>query len=59
MLELQTERALFEYLSRTFKKLVSVLATSSSMTETSKKDDVALQKVPYVYYLIWFKKKEV
>ena len=29
------------------------------MTETSKEDDVALQRVPCVYYLIWFKKKEV
>ena len=29
------------------------------MTETSKKDDVALQRVPCVYYPIWFKKKEV
>ena len=29
------------------------------MTETSKEDDVALQRVPYVHYPIWFKKKEV
>ena len=29
------------------------------MTETSKIDDVALQRVPYVHYLIRFKKKEV
>ena len=29
------------------------------MTGTSKKDDVTLQRVPCVYYLIWFKKKEV
>ena len=29
------------------------------MTETSKEDDVALQRVPCIYYLIQFKKKEV
>ena len=29
------------------------------MTETRKKDDVALQRVPCVHYLIRFKKKEV
>ena len=29
------------------------------MIKTSKKDDVSLQKVPCVYYLIQFKKKEV
>ena len=29
------------------------------MTETSKKDDVAFQRVPCVHYLIWSKKKEV
>ena len=40
-------------------KLVSVSATSLSVIETSKEDDVALHKVPYVHYPIWFKKKEV
>ena len=59
MLELQPERVLFECLPRTFKKLVSVLATSSSVTETNKEDDVALQRVLYIHYPIWFKKKEV
>ena len=29
------------------------------MTETSKKDDMALQRVSCIHYLIWFKKKEV
>ena len=29
------------------------------MTETSKKDNLALKRVPYIYYLIWFKKNEV
>ena len=43
----------------TSQKLVSVLATSLSVTETSKEDDMPLQKVLCVYYLIWFKKKEV
>ena len=29
------------------------------MTKTSKKDDVPLQRVLYIHYPIWFKKKEV
>lgn len=29
------------------------------MTETSKENNVALRRVLYIYYLIWFKKKEV
>ena len=41
------------------KKLVSVLATFLSVIETNKEDDVALQRVSYVYYPIWFKKKEI
>ena len=59
VLELQPERGLFEYLLETFKKLVSVLATSLSLTETGKEDDVALQRISCVHYLIRFKKKEV
>ena len=50
--ELQPEKALFECLLGTFKKLVSVLATFLSVIETSKEDDVALQRVLFVYYLI-------
>ena len=41
------------------KKLVLISVTSLSVTETSKEDDVPLQKVPCVHYLIRFKKKEV
>ena len=41
------------------KKLVSVWATSSSETETSKEDDVPLQRVLYIYYPIRFKMKKV
>ena len=41
------------------KKLVSVSATFSSVTETSKGDDVPLQRVLCVHYPIRFKKKEV
>ena len=59
MLELQPEKALFKCLPGTFKKLVSVSATSSSVIKTSKEDDVALQRIPCVYCLTRFKKKEV
>ena len=36
-----------------------VLATSLSITKTSKKDNLVLEKVLYVHYLIWFKKKKI
>ena len=29
------------------------------MTETSKEEDVPLQRIPYIHYPIWFKKKKV
>ena len=35
------------------------MTTSLLVIKTSKEDDVALQRVSYVYYLIRFKKKEV
>ena len=38
------------------KKQVFVSATSSSVTETSKKDDVVLECVFYIHYLVQFKK---
>ena len=41
------------------KKLVLVLTTSILVTKTSKKNNMALQKVPCGHYLILFKKKEV
>ena len=56
MLELQPKRALFECLLGTFKKLVLVLATSLSVTETSKENDVTLERVPCVHYQLRFSK---
>ena len=38
------------------KKLVSVSANFLSVTETSKKDDMVLKCVFYIYYLVQFKK---
>ena len=40
-------------------KLVLVLANSSSMIKTIKKDDVALKGILCIYYPIKFKKNEV
>ena len=54
MLELQPERALFECLPGTFKKQVSVSATSSSVTETNK--EVTLERVLGVHYPLRFQK---
>ena len=56
VLEPQPERALFKCMPETFRKLVSVLATSLSVTETSKEDDVTLERVPYVHYPLRFRK---
>ena len=58
MLQLSENEPLCNHLSKT-KKLVLVLATFLSVTETSKEDNIALQKVLCVYYPIRFKKKEV
>ena len=41
------------------KKLVLVLTTFLLVIKTSKEDDLALQRVLYVHYPIWFKKKDV
>lgn len=38
-------------------KLVLVLAISTPMTDTSKK--MILERVPYIYYLVWFRKNKV
>lgn len=49
---------LFKHLLETFRKLVSVLVISLLVTETSK-NDIILEKVPCIYYLVWFTKNEV
>ena len=47
-------------MSRTAKKLVSVLATSLSTTRASMEDtSLLLERVPCIYYLVQFKKNEV
>ena len=58
MLQLSENEPLCNHLSGA-KKLVLVLATSSLVTETNKKDHKALQRLPCIYYLIWFKIKKV
>ena len=55
MLQLSENGPLCNHLSRA-KKLVSVLATSSSVTETSKEDDVVLERVPCIHYPLRFRK---
>ena len=58
MLQLQQKEPLCKQLHRAFKKLVSVSATSVSVTEASKEDFV-LDRVACICYPIWFKKSEV
>lgn len=41
------------------KKLVLVLPTSAPLTEASKKDDVVLDQILCIHYLIQFKKNEI
>ena len=54
MLELQSEKAFFECLPRTFKKLVTVSATSPSVIKASKEQHMSLKRVPYIHYLLCF-----
>lgn len=56
MLELKPEGLLFKRLPKTFKKLVSVSATSAPITGASKEDEVVLEGVPCVYYPLRFRK---
>ena len=51
MLHLQTKRSLCEKMSRQVKKLVAVLATSTSVTEKKEK----LEWVSYIWYPVTFK----
>lgn len=46
-------------LPKIFKKLVSIFATSTFMTKTSKKDKVVLKRVLYIYYLLYFQKNTI
>ena len=56
MLQLSENGPLCNYLSRA-KKLVSILATSSSVTQTNK--EVTLKRVPYIYYPLCFRKDTI
>ena len=53
MLQLSENGLLYNHLSGA-KKLVSVLASSSSVTETNK--EVTLERVPCIYYQLCFQK---
>lgn len=46
-------------LDKNFKKPVLILAISAPIIETSKKDNISLQKVFYIYYSIQFKKDKL
>ena len=52
MFQLQQERTLFKQVSGAAKKLVSVSATSMSMTGAR---DEALERVPCIHYSVQFK----
>ena len=51
--------SLCKQLNQASKKLVSVLATFTSVTGASQEYVVVLNWVPYICYLIWFKKSKV
>ena len=59
MLPLSQIGPLCKQLLRTSKNLASVSATSAPVTEVSKKGDIALDRMPCIYYSIWFKKNKV
>lgn len=54
------KKVLFEGLSHTqekyVKKLVVVMAISLSMTKARKK--IIFERIPFIWYLIWFKKNQ-
>lgn len=43
-------------LPKTFKKLAFVLATFALIIETIKEDEMVLEKIPYIYYPLCFRK---
>ncbi len=53
MLYLQIEGLLYKQMLRKVKKLVAVLATSTSMTEKTMEKE--LEQVPYIWYFVIFK----
>lgn len=58
VLELQPERLFFERLPSIFKKLVSVSVTFAPMTWAGKKNELVLDKVLYIHYLLHFRKNK-
>lgn len=42
--------AIIQVIAKKLKKLALILATSTPVIEVSKKDEVALAQVPYIYY---------
>lgn len=55
MLKFKQKWLLFEFLSKTFKKLVFVLAISLLMTKDNIINTLLLLKqIPYIYYLLYF-----
>lgn len=58
MLELQKKGYYLNNCLELPKKPVLVLITYGPMIETSKENDVVLNWILYIYYLIWFKKKQ-
>lgn len=56
MLELQLKSLLFKYFFKTFKKLVLVLAIFIPIIKASKKNKVILEKILYIYHLLYFQK---
>lgn len=59
ILRLQSKKLLFKYLFRILKKLVLVLAIFMLIIVVDKKNNMILKRIPYIYYLIRFKKKEI
>lgn len=45
---------LFKQVFEIFSKLILVLTTFAPVIETSKKDEIVLEKISYIYYLLYF-----
>lgn len=59
MLLLSKIELLYKQLLKIFKKLALVSGTCMPVIEVSKEGDIAVDWIPCIYYLIWFKKNKI
>lgn len=53
---IEIKKAILQSMLGTLKKLVLVLAIYTPIIETNRKNKIVLEKVLYIYYLLYFRK---